>query len=192
MTALSIFLGKIQYAASQGWSESYYLKANTLAGAKTNLNALVTARQPMLHSSIDIDYANVSQLGVTRDSYIVINGPLSGSDTVAADAPNRLNDAILLRQESQSGRICNRYIHGVPDNAVVNNAYVASGNATWDGLLTDYITALKANAGFLKKVDPNDPTTWTVEDWGQVVSRGLTSHKVGRPFDLRPGRRPTA
>jgi hypothetical protein len=192
MSALNIFLGKIQYAAAQGWSESYYLKGTTLAAAKVNLNALVTARLPMLHSSIDIDYANVSQLGVNRDSYIVINGPQAGTDTITADAPNRLSDAILLRQESLGGRICNRYMHGVPDNAVLNNSYVATGNAAWDALLTAYITALKANSGFLKKVNPADPTTWLIEDWGQVVSRGLTSHKVGRPFDLRPGRRPTA
>lgn len=192
MSALNIFLGKIQFGSVGGFSESYYLKGVTLAAAKINLSALVTARQAMLHSSIDIEYANVSQLGVNRDSYIVINGPQAGSDTVTVNAPNRLQDAILLRQESQGGRICNRYVHDVPDPSVVNGSYVASGVPAWDTALTAYIVALKANAGFLKKVNPLDPTTWIIEDWGQVVSRGLTSHKIGRPFDMQRGRRPTA
>lgn len=191
--SVSIYLGKIQYSGvPQGFSESYYLTGSTLSAAKTALSNLVTARKGMISNTLDIEYANVSQLGVKRDSFIVINGPQAGSDTVTANVPNRLSDALLIRQESQAGRICNRYLHGVPDPAVINGSYLVGGVAAFDTALAAYLTALQTNSGFLKKVNPADQSTWIVETWGTITNRGLTSHKVGRPFDLQRGRRPTA
>lgn len=191
MSALNIFLGKIQVSGlGQGFSESYWLKAVTLTAAKTALTALVNARKALLSSILFIEYANVSQLGVSRDSYIVISAPTMGSDTVVANIPNRLNDAILIRQESVGGRICNRYLHGVPDPAAVGGNYLVGAVAAWDTLLATYITALGTNSGFLNKHASNDPTTWTVDDWGTIVPRGLTDHKVGRPFGQQAGKRP--
>lgn len=192
MTAVNIFLGKLQVSGlGQGFSESYWLKGNTITAAKTALSAIVTARKALLASIFFIEYANVSQLGVSRDSFIVISQPTIGTDTVTANIPNRLQDAILLRQESALGRICNRYLHGVPDPACVGGNYVVGAVAAWDTLLATYITALTTNTGFLNKHASTDPANWTVDDWGTIVQRGLTDHKVGRPFGQQAGKRPT-
>lgn len=194
MSALNIFIGRIFFSGSpQGFSEAYFCKGTTKDAAVLNLQALVTKRRAMLHESIDIVYSNVSQLGVKRDSYIAQDDVLSGDSTITTWQPNRLADAILLRQETATGKVANRYVHGVPDGVIVNGLYDGSLLAgAWDTVLDDYITKVKSETAYLNKVDKTDPTTWVLVDWNKVIKRGATSKKLGRPFDLRRGRRTVA
>lgn len=194
MPALNIFIGHIYYSGTpQGFSEAYYLKGTTKDAAVLNLQALVTKRKAMLHESIEIVFSNVSQLGVKRDSFITQNDVQAGDSTITTWQPNRLSDAILLRQETATGKVSNRYVHGVPDGVIVAGLYDAAAlTGAWDTTLDDYITKVLSETAYLNKVDKTDPTTWVLVDWAKVVKRGATSHKVGRPFDLRRGRRITA
>jgi len=191
MAAQNKFLFKMFLSGTiQGWSESYYLKGTTKTAALAQAATLVTARKAMLHESITLDYAMVSDIGVNRDSYIAISSPQEGDSTVTTWSPNRLQDAILLRQQTATGKVSNRYIHGVPDGVIINQRYDPTALAgAWDTVLNAYITALKDNTAYLSKTGPSGSETFTLSDWDQVVQRGATEHKVGRPFELHPGRR---
>lgn len=193
MSATGIWVGKVYFGGvDQGWSESYWMQATTSAAAKTALAAVITARKACLHTVYDILYSYVSQLGVNRDSFIVGGTVVNGSDTVVANIPEDAAIALLLRQESAEGNICNRYLHGVPKPSVVNREYIVGGVAAFDTALAAYITALTASTGYLKKTPANPGFTYTIETWGTIVTRGATRHKVGKPFDLSHGRRATA
>lgn len=193
MPAESVYIGRLHLSGlTQGWSEVYYLNGNTKAAALTNMTAIITARKAILSDSIALDYANVSQFGVNRDSYIALESPTEGDMTATTWKPNRLADCLLLRQETATGKVSNRYVHGIPDAVIVDQEYDAAGiGVAWTTPLTAFLAALKDNTGFLLTDKTVTPNTHTVVAWDKVVNRGLTGRKVGRPFVTRPGRGPT-
>lgn len=191
MPAINKYVGKVHYTGLiQGWSEMYYLKANTPTGAKTQLSAIIDLRKPMLSDQVEVTFANVSDLGIKRDSYCALETPVNGDSTVSTWVPNSDNDAIQIRLETADGKHADKYIHGVPDGVVVNNQYdPAALTGAWETLLTALRAGLITNTGHLTKVNPEDPTTWTIADYTSTFNRGYTQRKTGRPFDLRVGRR---
>lgn len=191
MPAVNKYVGKIHYTGVEnGWSEAYYLLGNTPAAAKVQLAAIIALRTPMLSDQIEITYANVSDLGLKRESYCALGSPVLGDSTVTTWVPNNDNDCIQVRLETAAGKHADHYFHGVPDSCVVNGSYDPAAEAgAWDDLLDLLIAGLILNCGHLTRVNPEDPSTWTIDAYTNSFKRGYTTRKTGRPFGLRPGRR---
>lgn len=192
MAAINKYVGKIYFDGLQGgWSEVMILKGETVEAAKLNMTALIDGRKAMMSDQLTIIYANVSDLGVARDSFLAQDGIADGSMTATTAKPNRDGDAFLVRQETAAGKQVPRYLHGVPDACVVDGVYDDAGVAgAYETALAAYLTLLKTHTAYLKKVTPSDPTSWQLIPWETIYRRGITYRKVGRPFGALRGRRP--
>lgn len=187
----AVFVGRADYnGLGQGWSEVYYLSGNTVSAAKAALLAIVDARHNMLHADLACVYANVVQIGVKRKSFYVRPTEVKGQLTDATMKVNRLQDCLWLRQETAAGDSANRYIHGVPDKCCIEGDYLAdTGAGSYDGLVTALKAVLLTNTGYLKRDVTAGVTSFSIIAYTSIEIRGLTGHKVGKPFDQQRGRR---
>lgn len=192
MAAINKYVIKLYMDGLQGgWSEVYIAKGETVSAAKSDATALINGRKAMMSNQLTIIYANVSDLGVARDSYLALDGIAEGSMTTTTAVPNRDGDAFLVRMETAGGQHADRYLRGVPDSCIVEAVYDDTGAAgAYETALAAFLTTLKDHTMHLNKVDPADPTTWTLSAWTNTFRRGITYRKTGRPFGALRGRRP--
>lgn len=193
MPAYPIFFAKLDFAGQgQGWSEVFTMNANTVSAAKTAAADLIAKRLACLSADIELVYANLTQLGVKRKAFALVTSIQVGVLASPANDANDVADCILLRQETADGDHANRFLHAPPDDAIVSGIYTTGAVAAYDTALTAMRASIIADTGYLRKVNKDDPATWSVVSWTSTAIRGKTRHKVGRPFDERAGKRRTA
>lgn len=169
-----------------GFTEPYYLDALTPEAARTALDALAVARAEVLIDGCTIVAGRVSDVTITNDSLLCEDLPIDGqivSTSITAVDPWT---ALMVRIESTSLHRGRHFFHGVLENTfLANRSYDPANpnNAAW----VTWMTYLETNT-FLRYKVAGVPT------FGQVTAAILQKEvekKVGRPFNLLRGRRPT-
>lgn len=178
----TVYLNKTDM--SRGWSEAYYPIGPSIDDADANMQAVINARIAMLPPNYVIAWARVDNPDTPRDSKFVSSIAYPAPGTYAPTPPTYLEktEAATLWEFVGSPTIKNRkFIHGLVNVDITNgDTYTptpALGTAT-----TAWASAVMANCFA----------------WGgpsllyipivQVLVKGLTTRRVGRPFGLRPGR----
>lgn len=184
MYVITLFLNDV--AQSYGWTESYFTDQDTQVDAVNAMDALIPVRTNVLVDLCVLSAARVSDVAVLNDSQLSTNAPMTGAleSTVltAADPWSALN----LRMEAGWTHRGRKYLHGVledtfNDNRSYNpaNPNAAAWTAFFDHLVASY--SLRSTIG--------GPEVYFALT--QCIPIREVNKKVGRPFNLLRGRRPT-
>ena len=169
-----------------GWSEPYYIEATTIEVGVPAMEALITERSLVLTDFNKIVAGRISDTAVLNDSLLATNTPLDGaivSTSITAVDPWT---ALMMRVESTSAHRGRHFFHGVLENTfLADRSYDPANpnNATW----VDWKDYLVTNTKLRYKL-AGVPTYGTLT--GAILQR-MVEKKVGRPFGLLRGRRPT-
>lgn len=141
-----LYVGTLYFEAGiAGWSEKYYMDADSRTGAINQLTLLANARKNIMPFNIKLAYARVSQAGNPRDGNAVdaIMGMGNwGSGLATMQAPpaadviaSHVNcdfpsTALFCRQEGVAGGWLTRYYRGIPDSKV-NGLTALVGTGIW-------------------------------------------------------------
>jgi hypothetical protein len=198
-----------------GFEEKLFLGSTTASAALALANQMVTLRLSCLPTTVDLDWARISNIGPPRDGRAVLgNYPVPGNYTVTptgtppavpvpAVTPNLYSDAIMYRCETDEGPWTNRWVRGIPDQQIEADAITkvitqpgapimdpgAPGFPTdFEGLVGNYLKAVQVNTMFYQqRVNGAQLIRFTMPIVAVIV-RGVRSKKTGRPFALPRGR----
>lgn len=200
-----------------GWSETISIAASSDADAIAQATAYAHHRMWLLPASITATYGRLTKVPRNRISIPLDIFPLVGkAPTLTTANANNVNDVEVCPRCTfgiDGGGTMKRHTHGVPDDIVVAKALVPAAPAgKWFDITVDpgdgtgnpatYDVALKKFWSFLgyylccptkkKKVTIGGVLVdgYTCRAITTMVQRGVSRHKVGRPFGLSPGRAP--
>jgi len=170
-------------AMNVGWSEKYYYDAADFPAALAEVNVLTPLRAACLSNLFTIDFVRISKTDVDGDSIIV-----------EADSPGLTTNppvfepsaCLLIRIEAGSERRGRRFLHGVPVAVFMANGDYDEG--AFESTDTEAYIAHIIGLNYLLRtgVNPGPPVY-------RIITNGfgqrLTTHRIGRPFGLRRGRR---
>jgi hypothetical protein len=174
-----------------GWTESYYLTGADLNWATTDLNEIILARMPLLHSSCGLVNATVSDTSIKGDSLSTISVYEPGT---GVDATGYLDFDLALCVKWRAGNFqrCKTFLRGCPNGEFQFGKFKPTPAFTT--LLDAYITVIMGSAQVrqLKVTHPSPPTK---DDYEFVpITAGtpnvdIARRKTGRPSGLPRGRR---
>jgi len=173
-------------AGTLGWSEPYYIENVDIAGAKISMDTLIIARAEVLCDLYSIVAGRVSDVDVLNDSLLAEDMPLEGQIVSTSATAVDPWSALMVRIESSSLYRGRHFFHGVLENTFLpSRSYdPANPNAgawdTWAAYLVTN-TLLKHKAGL----------TIVYSALTNCILQREVMKKVGRPFNLLRGRRPT-
>ncbi len=173
-------------AGTLGWSEPYYLENVDVDAAKIAMDALITARAEVLCDLYSIVAGRVSDVDVLNDSLLAEDLPVEGAIVSTSATAVDPWTALMVRIESTSAYRGRHFFHGVLENTFLpSRSYDPANpnNAAWVTWQTYLITntLLKHKAGLT--------TVYSIIT-NAILQREVMK-KVGRPFNLLRGRRPT-
>lgn len=180
-------------AEGQGWSERYWLTDASATAAKARAGTIIPARMAALPEAVSLIWAMVSDTNVSRDSYQVMPEDETGrvgSLVGATYVMQRPQDTLLYRYETAAGKWALRHFHGIPDKNIVEGVFVTTlaGDA-FVTAIANLIGIVQTNTVLRRVTAVGPPVTEVAEPFTSVGFLRVSSHKVGRPFDQRPGRR---
>lgn len=216
--AISYYVGTIFFHfGDSGWSENINIPKDTDADAIASITAYAKHRQWLLPASISMTYGRITKVPRARISTPVDIFPLVGKapNLTTANATN-VNDVEVCPRCTygiDTGGTMKRHTHGVPDDIIAAKALVpAAPGGAWVDFTADpgdgsanpatYDVALKKFWSFIgynlccptkrKKVTIGNASVdgYTLRELKSMIQRGVSRHKVGRPFGLSPGRAP--
>jgi hypothetical protein len=203
--------------AGPGWSEQFWLPYADQNSTQLLMQTIAMQRRWCLTQDCSLIYAKCSVVGKPADSLMadasfVGAGLYPGSIQTPGSPPvinagslkvNSLRDAVLFRTTNPDGAWANHYMHGIPDEQVVEqvlvNAIVTSTVAPpnpltyapsipWQQIVGDYWYQVLALTIMVKQSGSPPVGSLFTQKPTKVQSRGWADHKVGRPFDLPRGR----
>ncbi len=169
-----------------GYSEPYYLTAATPAAAKTAMDALIGERIKVLVDIHSVFAGRVSDVAILNDSLLSAVTPLEG--LIASTIATAVQPWTALNARCEAGAAARgrHFWHGILENTFQDNRHYDPANpnaAAW----TAWVVFVAANT-LLRHMVAAVPTYSAITD---VIPIRETSKKVGRPFELLRGRRPT-
>lgn len=174
-------------ASSYGFTESYYMAAADIAAARTKLQDLVPIRLEVLTDLHNMVAARVSDVDILNDSLLITGFPLPGQIVATTLSQCEPWTALLTRNESSSLYRGRTFFHGLLEDTFTSGRLYDPGNANnaaWQ-ILFDWIRDNCSLKHVLAAVAVYDAFT-------NILPLRQVNRKVGRPFNLLHGRRPTA
>lgn len=169
-----------------GWSEEYWIQADTALNAVNLMNQLYPLRAALMSTQYVFTYFRVSDDNIRGDAQIEEISTADGSGLIdAAGAPPEM--AALVRFELADRHHAMRFFHGLANNQYDNFFQILPAINGWDAsfiLLRDF---LELNAVVWSK-DFNAATYHNRAIITATYGR-VREHRVGRPFRLYRGRR---
>lgn len=204
-------------SANQGWSERHWLPATGTGTLLDRAKQLVDYRLALLPPSCSLVYAKYSEVARERDSIPMAYAyPTAGTwpgdpfvTPETAPTPGSVKIevsqiAVLIRMWTAQGFAASRWVHGVPDNRVtaevLANAIVmatevppAIGAGTfstdWAVRFGYYMFLIRANTVYARHaVGLAGLRVWQTDVIENMIVRGVSVKKTGRPFGQRAGR----
>jgi len=174
-------------ASSYGWSENYYLKdEDNIVDAADLFATIVPERLAVLTDLHTAVAARVSQIDIPNDSRLLTGFPAVGDLAATFDTQVQPWTALLTRNEATSLSRGRTFFHGVlEDTFTAGRVYNPTNpnNAAWQTLFT----SIKDHCALRHIV----ADSVTLSDFSAVLPLRQVNRKVGRPFGLLRGRRPT-
>lgn len=173
-------------ASTYGWSEPYYMDRANAAACRTDLETLITERVKVMSSVCQVVGGRVSDVAVLNDSLLVTNTPLVGLLAGTIATTQQPWSAFNVRMEATSLYRGRHFFHGCLDNTFLDSRYYDPANpnaVAWDDWL-DYLISTTLLKHKVAGVDTYSILT-------DAIRLREVEHKVGRPFGLLRGRRPT-
>lgn len=192
-----------------GWSERCFIIASSRSSAITAAKTIGDLRLAILPNTCQMDWMKVTEFGGSRDSSAVYTsypqvgtwaGDSDGS-TEADYSPNRIEDALVLRFETDAGEFTQRYLHGVPDVTVNQDelnrgistassvpAVPLVGAPTWAVAVGGYMYLLKTTTFLFRQRTSGANVVKEQSAIANISVRRIRGHKTGRPFGLQVGR----
>jgi hypothetical protein len=169
-----------------GWTESFYPVGSTQADAAANLLTVMEARVAFLPPQYRIVYARVDVPGAPRDSLPpAVEYPLVGTYAPTGSVlPIPTVNAVLVTLVGNPQIKNRKFIHGLLQADVDEDTF--DPTTTWMTAYTDWLTAVIANCYVYSKAIGGGSSVVIA---GAILDDVMTSHRVGRPFGLRRGRR---
>jgi len=180
-----LFFGDL--AQSFGWTEVYWFAESDIAGAHAKMVLLKDDRINVLPDFYGIFGGRVSDVSITGDSLLLTGGPYIGAVGPAtfADVCEPWT-ALLTREESTSLKRGRHFIHGIMQTTFTSNRQYNTTNPEallWDTFMS-FLVANTYNRIKTAGVYGYVPIT-------DAFPLRMVERKVGRPFGLLHGRRPT-
>jgi hypothetical protein len=187
MTNLLGTLFFLQSDQNVGWSESYYLIGSDYTAAGADLFVLLNTRLALLRPTVLCTRARVSDTLIRGDAYLEIGLPSAGTWNPTGSADSEPWTCLFLRRSSGVLYFSNLFLHGVPEDQIVNGNYSPTG--PYITVVNQFVAALKNLTELWVRNKQPPPVGKIRVPVTRVVVEGLTPKKVGRPFGLRRGRR---
>lgn len=179
--ALTLFLNDTGVVS--GSSETYYFDAADHAAALVEAAALANLRAVILRDDWLVTHIRVSKTDISGYSLVSETNYVG---QLASDALMEPTAALMLRIEAGPTHRGRKFLHGVVSDLFLPNGDYDGANAAQPDV-TIFCNRIKGSGYALATgVDPGPP------DYIQVTSaepQRLVSHRLGRPFGLRRGRR---
>ena len=176
-----------QSSPTAGWAETLYYSGSDLGAASDYMVTYWPLRLAIAPSIVSVVGGRASVIGQRRTSKL-LQVPTDNTGTYnSEDITTEPWSALQYKLSFNFSITVTRFWHGIPQSQVTDGKYTpVTGYKT---AVTALLNSLKANTMIYAK-DPTDPTLpknfYTPTDG---VPGKLTSHRVGRPFDLLVGRR---
>jgi hypothetical protein len=173
-----------------GWSESYYFADTDYPTCANDLIAVANKRKDILHESIAITHAVVSNIDIRGDAYLVpgANGPGTITD---ADGYAPLDNAIMVTYTVGVYSRNRSFLRGFPISQQIDGFYAPT--TPFSTAMTAYINQVILLCLFRQTVpNPDPPPPATVVQYNAAlraaVSDKIGRRKTGRPFGAPRGR----
>jgi hypothetical protein len=174
-----------------GWTETYYLLASTPSGAATNLLAVIADRVAIMHSTLLVISAHISDVTIRGDSIVVLSTPEPG-DAVDATGYLTLDSAVVVKWQVGVFNRNKTFIRGIPNGQQLDG--FTNFDLTFSGLLSTYFATVIANCVFpvtVRNLTP--PPAYNVVSYSPPTAGApnprIGRRKSGRPIGLPRGRR---
>lgn len=175
-------------ASSYGWSENYFYKqAADHDAVVTKVQIMLVLRLAVLTDLHQCVAARVSDVSVPNDSKLVSGLPLPGDVASTGSTIVQPWSALLTRNESTAFYRGRFFLHGVHEHTFLANRSYDPANAEsadWIAFFLD----IKDNCALRHIVAP--PVV-LYDNFTNIFPLRMVERKVGRPFNLLHGRRPT-
>lgn len=184
---------------SVGWTERYFLSALTYDAALIVANEIAVARAALMRNDVEIPYIRVSDIGIRGDAVVAspsIEGTFQPETTLD---PLQLStepwSALNLRLEAGPLYRGRKFLHGIPQSVVQGKRIFLLGPfeaplAALRTILLQSTVLWVRDKTVAQPAEPLPPVMVRAQIT-DVVPIALVNHRIGRPFGLQVGRRPT-
>jgi len=172
--------------SSYGWSETYYQEHATIEDMVTSMNGRVSLRANVLVDINTMVAGRVSDTAILNDSLLLTGFPVPGQVVSTSTTAVEPWTALLVRIEATSLFRGRHFFHGILESTFIAGRTYDPANpeaADWTAFFDD-ILAFDRLRHIVADVPEFDVIT-------SVIPQREVMKKVGRPFGLLRGRRPT-
>jgi hypothetical protein len=174
------------HGISAGWSETYYLIADTYTTAQNVAGNLILKRLALSCGDMTCDYAYVSDVEVRGDSLAVFAVIQPGTFGTVGDTSAPPEMALHVRQEAGPLYHITRPLHCLPSGLMVGPDFIP--NTPWNTAFTAWVTLVTGVQCLRVKDKVTHLIIFPAID-GMRNLGIIRSHRVGRPFGQYRGRR---
>lgn len=170
-----------------GWSETLYSISSSLSDVQTLLTARIPIRLALSPSSVKIVGWRMNLIGSNKTSR---TANVTTANTGTFNGETDMTEpwtALLMRRRHNDQLKTPWYMHGLPQSQVLGGTLVPTG--PWSTALGVLLADDEANWKIYAK-DPLQPANpKAIFSITLATAVRLTSHQIGRPFNLLVGRR---